>query len=61
MVSEDFSQFIMNKPGAFFFLGNGPNFGMLHNPSYNINDELIEIGTKVWVALIEDLLELKLD
>jgi len=37
------------------------NYGMLHCPSYNVNDELIEIGTKTWVGLVEDLLEVNLD
>jgi len=29
---------------------------MLHNPSYDFNDELIPIGGSMWVRLVEEWL-----
>ena len=44
---------------CFFLLGNGekePFSKPLHSSYYNFNDDLIEIGRKFWVALVEDRL-----
>jgi hippurate hydrolase len=30
---------------------------MLHNPSYDFNDDLIPIGATVWVRLVETYLK----
>ena len=61
--SEDFSYFLMEKPGCYVVIGNGqgehrePGHGvgpcMLHNPNYDFNDELIPIGASYWVKLAE--------
>ena len=50
MGSEDFSYFLQAKPGCYFLIGNGDGAHregghgmgpcMLHNPSYDFNDEL---------------------
>ncbi len=66
MGSEDFSFFLQAKPGCYFMLGNGDGehrlgghgMGpcMLHNPSYDFNDELIPVGASCWVKLAEDWL-----
>ena len=41
MASEDFSFMLQKKPGAYVFVGNGPEDGgrILHNPLYDFNDE----------------------
>ncbi len=63
MGSEDFSFFLQAKPGCYFTLGNGDGAHrlgghglgpcMLHNPSYDFNDELIPVGASCWVKLAE--------
>jgi hippurate hydrolase len=63
MGAEDFSFFLQQKPGCYFLIGNGDGehregghgLGpcMLHNPSYDFNDELIPLGATVWVRLAE--------
>jgi amidohydrolase len=63
MGAEDFSFFLQEKPGCYFVLGNGDGAHrigghglgpcMLHNPSYDFNDELIPVGASCWVKLAE--------
>ena len=63
MGAEDFSYMLMEKPGCYVFLGNGDgthrDMGhgggpcMLHNPSYDFNDDLIPLGASYWVRLAE--------
>ena len=63
MGAEDFSFFLQEKPGCYFLIGNGDGehregghgLGpcMLHNPSYDFNDDLIPLGATAWVRLAE--------
>ena len=63
MGAEDFSYMLMAKPGCYVFLGNGDgshrDMGhgggpcMLHNPSYDFNDDLIPLGASYWVQLAQ--------
>ena len=63
MGSEDFSFFLQKKPGCYFLIGNGDGSHregghglgpcMLHNPSYDFNDDLIPLGATAWVRLAE--------
>ncbi|MET0390685.1 MAG: M20 aminoacylase family protein [Polyangiales bacterium] len=63
MGAEDFSYFLQAKPGAYLLIGNGEGEHrsgghaagpcMLHNPSYDFNDELIPVGGSYWVKLAE--------
>ncbi|KPF50221.1 amidohydrolase [beta proteobacterium AAP121] len=63
MGAEDFSYFLQAKPGCYFMIGNGDGAHregghglgpcMLHNPSYDFNDELIPLGATAWVRLAE--------
>jgi amidohydrolase len=58
MGSEDFGFMLKVKPGAYIFLGAGdprPN-GMLHQPGYDFNDEILATGAEYWVTLVESLL-----
>ncbi len=67
MGSEDFSFYLLEKPGCYFLIGNGDGSHrvsdhgagpcMLHNPSYDFNDELIPIGGSMWVRLVEEWLK----
>jgi len=66
MGAEDFSYFLLEKPGAYFLIGNGDGSHrqgghgmgpcMLHNPSYDFNDDLIPLGATLWVRLAESWL-----
>ena len=61
MGAEDFAYMLQAKPGAYCFISNGDGdhreFGhgggpcMLHNPSYDFNDDLIPLGGTYWVQL----------
>jgi amidohydrolase len=63
MGAEDFSYFLLEKPGCYFLIGNGTgdhraaDHGagpcLLHNPSYDFNDELIAVGASAWVRVVE--------
>ncbi|MFN9744203.1 MAG: M20 aminoacylase family protein [Betaproteobacteria bacterium] len=63
MGAEDFSFFLQERPGCYFTFGNGDGTHregghglgpcMLHNPSYDFNDELIPVGASCWVRLAE--------
>jgi hippurate hydrolase len=55
MASEDFSFMLEKKPGAYIFIGNGPEDGgrILHNPLYDFNDEILPIGASYWARLVE--------
>jgi hippurate hydrolase len=63
MGAEDFSFFLLKTPGCYFLIGNGDGGHragghgagpcMLHNPSYDFNDDLIPLGGSMWVRLVE--------
>jgi amidohydrolase len=63
MGAEDFSFFLQKTPGCYFLIGNGDGSHregghgmgpcMLHNPSYDFNDELIPLGATLWVRMAE--------
>ena len=66
MGAEDFAFMLKARPGTYVFIGNGEGghrsvghgMGpcMLHNPSYDFNDELIPLGATYWVRLVEKYL-----
>ena len=66
MGAEDFSFFLQAKPGCYFVIGNGDGAHrqgghglgpcMLHNPSYDFNDELIPLGATAWVRIAQEWL-----
>jgi amidohydrolase len=63
MGAEDFSYMLQAKPGCYSFIANGEGdhriLGhgggpcMLHNASYDFNDELLPLGATYWVRLVE--------
>lgn len=59
MGSEDFAAMLEAVPGAYIFIGNGggDNACMIHNPSYDFNDDAIPLGASYWVRLVENLLK----
>ncbi|MBB5204649.1 hippurate hydrolase [Inhella inkyongensis] len=64
MGAEDFSYYLLDKPGCYFLIGNGEGqhreggHGLgpctLHNPSYDFNDQLIPVGGSMWVQLVQN-------
>ena len=68
MAAEDFAYFLQAKPGCYIFIGNGEGdhreggHGLgpcvLHNGSYDFNDNLLPIGASFWVKLVEASLPL---
>ena len=63
MGAEDFSYMLQAKPGCYGFIANGDGAHremghgggpcMLHNPSYDFNDDLIPLGATYWARLAE--------
>jgi amidohydrolase len=63
MGAEDFSYFLLEKPGCYFVIGNGEGSHrpdghaagpcLLHNASYDFNDALIPVGASMWVSLVQ--------
>ncbi len=66
MGAEDFAYMLQAKPGCYAFIANGDGAHremghgggpcMLHNPSYDFNDDLIPLGASYWVRLAEQWL-----
>lgn len=66
MGAEDFAYMLQAKPGAYCFIANGDGAHremghgggpcMLHNPSYDFNDDLIPLGATYWVKLAQEWL-----
>lgn len=57
--SEDFAQMLRVKPGCYLFIGNGTDGhcgSSLHNPNYDLNDEILAIGCDYWVELVRQQL-----
>ena len=64
MGAEDFAFMLQEKPGCYVWIGNGmgdhrlPGHGMgpcmLHNGSYDFNDELLPLGATYWVKVAQE-------
>jgi len=67
MGAEDFSYMLLERPGCYVFIANGDGDHravghgggpcMLHNASYDFNDDLIPLGASYWVRLVEAWLQ----
>jgi metal-dependent amidase/aminoacylase/carboxypeptidase family protein len=46
MAGDDFGFFLLHRPGAYAWIGNGPAVfdGRLHQPAYDFNDAIIAPG-----------------
>jgi amidohydrolase len=63
MGAEDFAYMLQARPGCYVFIANGDGTHremghgggpcMLHNPSYDFNDDLIPLGATFWVRLAQ--------
>ncbi len=69
MGAEDFSYMLREAPGCYAFIGNGDGAHrsdghgagpcILHNPSYDFNDDILTLGATYWVRLVEAFLPVK--
>lgn len=58
MAAEDFAFMLREKPGCYFWLGAkkaGKNPG-LHSSFFDFNDELLPLGARMWLSLIDSQL-----
>jgi hippurate hydrolase len=55
MGGEDFAFMLLEKPGAYIRIGNGPdtNGRKLHQTNYDFNDEILPLGASYWAQLVE--------
>jgi hippurate hydrolase len=55
MGAEDFAFMLQEKPGAYAMIGNGPSEGgrNLHSPHYDFNDEVLPLGVRYWLAVVD--------
>ncbi len=57
--SEDFARMLRVKPGCYILLGNGTEGhcgASLHNPNYDLNDDILESGCAYWTTLVRQML-----
>ena len=54
--SEDFAYYLQHRPGCFLRLGNGESSAMVHNASYDFNDQNLTVGAAYWTRLAERFL-----
>jgi hippurate hydrolase len=52
MGSEDFSFMLLERPGAFIFVGNGDT-ASVHNAKYDFDDAALPVGMSYWARLVE--------
>ena len=55
MGAEDFSFMLLERPGAYIFLGNGDT-AMVHHPAYNFDDTAIPFGSSWYAGMVESRL-----
>jgi amidohydrolase len=61
MGGEDFSYMLLERPGAYVFLGQGggPGGCFLHHPNFDFNDDVIPLGAGYLAALVEEALPIR--
>ncbi len=52
MGAEDFSFMLLERPGAYIFLGNGDT-AMVHHPAYDFDDNAIPFGSSWYAGMAE--------
>jgi hippurate hydrolase len=69
MAAEDFAHMLLARPGCYAFIGNGdgdhrmdghgPGPCIIHNTSFDFNDDIIPVGASYFVKLVERWLDPK--
>lgn len=54
MGAEDFAYYLQERPGCFFFVGNGIDSAYLHNHRYDFNDAILPTAAAAFVGIVED-------
>ena len=57
--SEDFARMLEKVPGCYILIGNGVDGhcgATLHNPNYDLNDDILTVGADYWCTLVESQL-----
>ncbi len=58
MASEDFSYYLMEKPGAFIWLGcKTEEIESLHHPKFHFNEQILEYGVGEAIKVITEFLK----
>ncbi len=52
MASDDFSYYLKKVPGLYLFLGTG-NKKPLHSNTFNFDEEVLEVGVKAYLQLLQ--------
>jgi amidohydrolase len=52
MGAEDFSYMLLERPGAYIFVGNGDT-AMVHHPAYDFDDDVIPFGSSWYAGMAE--------
>ncbi|WP_374633748.1 M20 aminoacylase family protein [Paracoccus sp. (in: a-proteobacteria)] len=52
MGGEDFSYMLLERPGAYIFVGNGDT-AMVHHPAYDFDDNAIPAGSSWYAGMVE--------
>jgi hippurate hydrolase len=60
MGAEDFAFLAQRIPACYAWIGNGAGAGHapLHNPRYDFNDAVLQLGVRFWVQLALEVLPL---
>ncbi len=57
MTSEDFSYFLHQRPGCFFFVGSNPGGDVPHHKSnFTFREEAMLVSASIFVNIVEDVL-----
>ena len=58
MGAEDFAFMLEQVPGCYLFIGNGAGEGtcMVHNSTYDFNDDILPVGATYFSRLVETVL-----
>jgi metal-dependent amidase/aminoacylase/carboxypeptidase family protein len=74
LTGEDFSFYLQQRPGCFFFLGSAPRRGggegrgggeeeeavvPHHVPTFDFDEDALLVGASIWVQLVEEILGVK--
>ena len=56
MGAEDFAFYLEQRPGSFFFVGNGEDSAYLHHPLYDFRDEILPVAAGMFVGIAHKIL-----
>lgn len=54
LISEDFAYYTQEVPGCFFYLGTGKESFVLHSPRFNLNEDILPVGSAILAQIACD-------